>query len=220
MFVVGSRFNHDCSPNVHRTWLPDEGVEVYHATRDVEEGTELCGESGKPASLSFRSIAETRGQVRALLPRPFGAARGAPAVRLRLRVRDVLARRRSARDERREPARVRDDVPPAGVPRLLPLPTRSPRYRALYAAPPTDPGALDAVRRLLEIADREFDSPAMTRRVLHDGVITALQQGRVAVAAAWMKDLYDAQLSSSGDCAVTRRFAAYRADVTAFRPSD
>ena len=43
-FMLGLRFNHDCSPNVHRTWLPDEGVEVYHALRDVPEGAELCGE--------------------------------------------------------------------------------------------------------------------------------------------------------------------------------
>jgi hypothetical protein len=94
-------------------------------------------------------------------------------------------------------------------------------YRALYAAPPTDAGALGKIEALLALAETAFDgSPAPARRVLHDAVIIALAQGRRPLAKSYMSRLYDAQCLSSGDTAVTRAFATYVADVARFKPSD
>lgn len=181
MFVVGSRFNHDCFPNVHRTWLPEEGVEVYHATRDVSEGGELCGEYCP----TYRDTPARRAALRRY---GFECACA------------TCARADPASDTRKRAFEA--------------------TYRALYSAPPESAAAVDAIRRLLAIADAEFDSPAMNRRVLHDGVIVALKRGDVGLAAKWMRDLYHAQRLSAGDGATTRRFAEYCDDVRAFRPAD
>ena len=180
MFLLGSRFNHDCSPNVHRTWLPDEGVEVYHALRDVPEGAELCGEYIP----LYYSTAKRREMLR-----KYDFVCGCAAC-----------------------ASGRGDAEREAFERT---------YRALYAAPPTDAGALGKIEALLALAETAFDgSPATNRRVLHDAVIIALAQGRRPLAKSYMARLYDAQRLSSGDTAVTRAFATYVDDVARFKPSD
>jgi len=42
VYLTVSRFNHSCNHNVNNSWQPDMGMEVLHATRDIEEGEELC----------------------------------------------------------------------------------------------------------------------------------------------------------------------------------
>ena len=42
LFLLLSRFNHSCNPNVYNTWQEDTGVQVLRATRDIAEGEELC----------------------------------------------------------------------------------------------------------------------------------------------------------------------------------
>lgn len=42
LFLLLSRFNHSCKPNVHNSWQEDRGVQVLKATRDISEGEELC----------------------------------------------------------------------------------------------------------------------------------------------------------------------------------
>lgn len=41
IYLLGSRFNHSCLPNVIRVWKEGEGVEVFHAARDIAPGEEL-----------------------------------------------------------------------------------------------------------------------------------------------------------------------------------
>ena len=41
-FLTASYFNHSCRSNVVLTWVPEEGVTVFHAARDIAAGEELC----------------------------------------------------------------------------------------------------------------------------------------------------------------------------------
>lgn len=41
LYLVGCRFNHSCKPNVNRCWIPEMGVEVFHAIQEVAPGEEL-----------------------------------------------------------------------------------------------------------------------------------------------------------------------------------
>ncbi|CAA20779.1 histone lysine methyltransferase Set5 [Schizosaccharomyces pombe] len=41
MFLLGSRMNHDCSPNVKHTWNPRLDQVTVHAVRDIEAGEEI-----------------------------------------------------------------------------------------------------------------------------------------------------------------------------------
>lgn len=42
LFVLGSRFNHSCRPNVNRCWVDDIQAEVFHVVQDVVAGEQLC----------------------------------------------------------------------------------------------------------------------------------------------------------------------------------
>jgi len=42
LYLLGSRFNHSCTPNVNRCWIESLGAEVFHASRDIPPQTELC----------------------------------------------------------------------------------------------------------------------------------------------------------------------------------
>lgn len=50
LYVLGSRFNHNCKHNVSRVWIESLGVEVFHATRPVAEGEELFIQYTDPKS--------------------------------------------------------------------------------------------------------------------------------------------------------------------------
>eukprot|EP00971_Amphidinium_carterae_P232452 4613038-Amphidinium_carterae.1 len=41
IYAIGSRLNHSCLPNVIRVWKESEGVEVFHAARDILPHEEL-----------------------------------------------------------------------------------------------------------------------------------------------------------------------------------
>jgi len=51
LYLLGSRFNHSCTPNVNRCWIESLGVEVFHASRDIPPRTELCVYYIDPKSL-------------------------------------------------------------------------------------------------------------------------------------------------------------------------
>lgn len=42
IFLLGSRFNSSCEPNINNYWNEEQGKITFWATRDVEEGEELC----------------------------------------------------------------------------------------------------------------------------------------------------------------------------------
>ncbi|KZO94140.1 SET domain-containing protein [Calocera viscosa TUFC12733] len=42
IFLTGSRFNHSCSPNVHRHWHAPSGKLRFYAIFDIKAGDELC----------------------------------------------------------------------------------------------------------------------------------------------------------------------------------
>eukprot|EP00438_Fugacium_kawagutii_P020589 Skav222344 [mRNA] locus=scaffold3497:112326:113684:+ [translate_table: standard] len=42
LFLLLSRFNHNCKPNVHNSWQEDRQVQVLRTTCDIDEGQELC----------------------------------------------------------------------------------------------------------------------------------------------------------------------------------
>jgi len=42
LFLLASRFNSSCTPNVSKCWDPVLGVMLFRTLRDVEEGEELC----------------------------------------------------------------------------------------------------------------------------------------------------------------------------------
>ena len=42
LFLLLSRFNHSCRPNVHHSWQEDRQVQVLTAARDIEASEELC----------------------------------------------------------------------------------------------------------------------------------------------------------------------------------
>jgi hypothetical protein len=41
VFLLGSRFNHSCIPNIHFAYNPDLGKETFHAVRNITAGEEL-----------------------------------------------------------------------------------------------------------------------------------------------------------------------------------
>ncbi|KAL4246464.1 SET domain-containing protein [Abortiporus biennis] len=42
LFLIGSRFNSSCTPNVNNHWDEKNGKEVFRAIRDIEKGEEMC----------------------------------------------------------------------------------------------------------------------------------------------------------------------------------
>ena len=42
LFLLLSRFNHSCKPNVHNSWQEDRQVQVLRSTCDIDRGQELC----------------------------------------------------------------------------------------------------------------------------------------------------------------------------------
>lgn len=41
LYLIGSRINHSCKPNVNRCWIPELGAEVFHAIQEIEPGEQL-----------------------------------------------------------------------------------------------------------------------------------------------------------------------------------
>lgn len=63
MFLLGSRFNHSCRPNVNRVWKQSLGLELFHAAIDIPQGTELC--------IYYQDVRDSRRERQAELERAF-----------------------------------------------------------------------------------------------------------------------------------------------------
>lgn len=48
LFMKGSRFNHSCRPNCHHYWDQEQGMMLFTATREIDDGEEIC--------ISYRDI--------------------------------------------------------------------------------------------------------------------------------------------------------------------
>ncbi|GAA5947324.1 hypothetical protein JCM3765_001626 [Sporobolomyces pararoseus] len=64
VFIQGSRFNHSCSANVHKTWDETDGVEWFIARKDIKEGEEL--------TVNYRDPREKREKRKELLQAGYG----------------------------------------------------------------------------------------------------------------------------------------------------
>jgi len=67
VFVLGSRFNHSCSPNVQHTWWETPGEDVRFALREIPQGQELC-----ISYLGISDLLSPRSERRAKLQQRFG----------------------------------------------------------------------------------------------------------------------------------------------------
>lgn len=64
LFLILSRFNHSCCPNVHHSWNDTEGARVVHALRDIEIGEEL--------SCTYIELDNTHEERQAMLRHSYG----------------------------------------------------------------------------------------------------------------------------------------------------
>ncbi|KAI0694025.1 SET domain-containing protein [Cytidiella melzeri] len=64
IFILGSRFNSSCTPNLSKTWDELRRVMVFRTLRDIEEGEELC--------FNYCDVLATREQRQTELSADFG----------------------------------------------------------------------------------------------------------------------------------------------------
>ncbi|GAA5875535.1 hypothetical protein JCM16303_000660 [Sporobolomyces ruberrimus] len=64
IFLNGARFNHSCTPNCHRAWDEQNGVEWFIAMEDIKAGTEL--------TISYAEVRVPKEQRQNTLQRHFG----------------------------------------------------------------------------------------------------------------------------------------------------